>query len=152
MSAITRRPQRCAATLLLALLPLTAAIAATPEEAPAAAAATAPDAGTPEYVGNCVRLHTIRSTKVIDGRTILFELNGNRVLVNRLPHNCPGLRFEKRFLYKTSLNQLCSQDIITVLTDIGRGASCGLGKFELYVPPETVDGGTPDKGSLEPEP
>lgn len=49
--------------------------------------------------------------------------DGNRTLVNRLPRRCPGLRFEKRFGYQTSLSQLCSTDIITVITDHGRGAS-----------------------------
>jgi len=37
-------------------------------------------------------------------------------------------------MYRTSLNQLCSLDIITVLDNIGGGfeqaGSCGLGKFK----------------------
>jgi hypothetical protein len=96
----------------------------------------------------CVSLHAIRTTRVLDGQTILFEMAGRKTLVNRLPRKCPGLAFEKRFAYKTSLSQLCNSDIITVITDIGRGASCGLGKFEPYVAPEP-DAAKPDGGTLE---
>ena len=100
-----------------------------------------PETVSPEAqtgAGRCVNLRSIRSTKVLDDQTILFDMNGNQTLVNRLPRRCPGLRFEKRFAYKTSLSQLCSTDIITVITDHGRGASCGLGEFTVWVPPEEV--------------
>jgi len=127
------------ATALLVACPSWAANEATPADASA-------DEGP-----NCLNLYAIRRTRVLDSRTILFEMNGNKTFVNRLPNNCPGLGFEKRFMYKTSLNQLCGQDIITVLTDMGRGASCGLGRFEAYVVPEGVDGEAA-RGSLEPAP
>jgi ethanolamine utilization protein EutP (predicted NTPase) len=58
---------------------------------------------------------------------------GGKIYRNTLPHSCPGLGFEEKFMYKTSLSQLCSVDIITVLHNAGglnRGASCGLGKFQ----------------------
>jgi hypothetical protein len=60
---------------------------------------------------------------------------GNRKIYrNTLPNSCPTLGFEKRFSYRTSLSQLCSVDIITVLYNVGSslqpGASCGLGKFQ----------------------
>ncbi len=50
-----------------------------------------------------------------------------------LPDACPGLGFERAFGYRTSLSQLCKQDIITVLqTGAGpmAGASCGLAEFQ----------------------
>jgi len=97
-------------------------------------AKTAPDnlvpAGRPV---DCVQITSIRSTSVRDDRTIDFIMNGNKVYRNTLPNSCPSLGFEKRFLYKTSLSQLCSVDIITVLYEAGglqRGPSCGLGKFQ----------------------
>lgn len=133
--------------LLLAVgLPL----AATPllaGEAPPAPAAAKPAA----EAGHCVSLARIRQTRVLDDRTILFELTGNETLVNHLPYRCPGLGFDKSFGYKTSLSELCSQDIIWVITNtpgMQRGASCGLGKFEPYVAPESVDAAK-DKGKLE---
>ena len=83
---------------------------------------------------DCVHIQSIRSTNVRDDRTIDFIMNGNKVYRNSLPNSCPSLGFEKRFLYKTSLSQLCSVDIITVLWNNGPGlqpgASCGLGKFQ----------------------
>jgi len=91
-----------------------------------------------ELVGekeSCVSLTRIDRTRVVDERTILFYMRGGDIYLNRLPHRCIGLRRGKTFMYKTSLNQLCNVDIITVLDDIGfgfsRGASCGLGSFQL---------------------
>jgi len=82
----------------------------------------------------CISLTRIDHTRVVDERTILFYMLGDDIYLNRLPHRCIGLRKGKTFMYKTSLNQLCNVDIITVLDDIGfgfsRGASCGLGSFQ----------------------
>ncbi|MFC3441349.1 hypothetical protein ACFOKF_09115 [Sphingobium rhizovicinum] len=83
---------------------------------------------------DCVQIRSIQSTNVRDDRTIDFVMNGRKIYRNTLPNNCPSLGFEKRFSYRTSLSQLCSVDIITVLQNIGPGlqpgASCGLGKFQ----------------------
>ena len=83
---------------------------------------------------DCVQIQSIRSTNVRDDRTIDFVLTGRKIYRNTLPNSCPSLGFEKRFSYRTSLSQLCSVDIITVLWNAGPGlqpgASCGLGKFQ----------------------
>ena len=82
---------------------------------------------------DCLPLTSIGETHVRDGRTIDFELRNGNVYRNTLPHQCPGLGFDESFSYETSLSQLCSLDIITVLHRTGgirRGASCGLGKFQ----------------------
>ena len=83
---------------------------------------------------DCVQIQSIRSTSVRDDRTIDFIMNGKKIYRNSLPSSCPSLGFEKRFSYRTSLSQLCSVDIITVLWNVGSGlqpgASCGLGKFQ----------------------
>jgi len=81
----------------------------------------------------CIPLQQIDRTEVRDDRTIDFVLRGRQVYRNVLPAACPELGFEQRFSYATSLSQLCSLDIITVLRQIGgvsRGASCGLGTFQ----------------------
>jgi hypothetical protein len=80
----------------------------------------------------CIQLNAIRSSRVRDDRTIDFYMAGGKVYRNRLPYACSGLGFEERFSYATSLAQLCSVDIITVLRSppgIG-GPSCGLGDFQ----------------------
>lgn len=83
---------------------------------------------------NCVHIRQIRNTEVRDDKTIDFHMLGGKIYRNTLPHSCPSLGFEEKFMYKTSLSQLCSVDIITVLHSAGggvdRGASCGLGKFQ----------------------
>jgi hypothetical protein len=83
---------------------------------------------------SCLSLTRIRESKVRSDKIIDFKTNGNKWYRNELPHSCPSLKFEERFSYATSLNQLCSVDFITVLQSyggtLGRGASCGLGKFQ----------------------
>ena len=81
---------------------------------------------------DCLRLTDIRDTKVRDDRTIDFVTTGRKVYRNTLDGSCPQLGFEQRFAHKTSSNDLCSLDTITVLISPGltRGATCGLGKFQ----------------------
>lgn len=88
---------------------------------------------TPE---DCVRASRIRSTQVIDDRSILFHMRGNQVYRNELPEDCPRLASEGRFLYERRVGQrigrLCSVDSITVIESFGAdpyGATCRLGKF-----------------------
>ena len=80
---------------------------------------------------NCLPTYRIRNTRVLDNKTILFRMDGRDYYVNRLPRNCPGLKIEGGFGYTLSgLNDLCNTDSITVLSDIGGGATCMLGKFD----------------------
>ena len=79
---------------------------------------------------DCISLAGIRSSRVLDDATIDFEMRDGRVFRNRLRSSCPQLGFEERFSYSTSLAQLCSLEIVTVLTSSGPGASCGLGSFQ----------------------
>ena len=84
---------------------------------------------------NCVTISQIRSTKVIDNRNIDFRMVGGKTYRNTLSQSCLGLKFEERFSYRTSLNQLCSVDIVRVLHSQGgqlsEGSGCGLGKFQM---------------------
>ncbi len=83
---------------------------------------------------SCITLSQVRSSNVIDNRTIDFKMAGGKVYRNTLPHSCPSLGFEQRFSHRTSTNQLCNVDIIRVLQSHGsglqEGAGCGLGKFQ----------------------
>ncbi len=83
--------------------------------------------GPPE---NCVALRNNAYTRVRGDSVIDFYMKGGRVYRNDLGDRCPQLGFEERFTYSTSLDRLCSADIITILTPAGRGASCGLGPFQ----------------------
>jgi hypothetical protein len=112
-------------TLAVLTLGATAGMSAKKEPAPVRAV------GEPV---NCVSLRNIRSTNVVDANTIDFKMNGGKTYRNSLPYSCPGLKFEERFSYRTSTNQLCNVDIVRVLHDYGgrltEGAGCGLGKFQ----------------------
>ena len=81
---------------------------------------------------SCIPRHAIRQSHVRSDRIIDFELAGGRVYRNTLPHDCPDLGFQERFSFSTSIDELCSTDIITVLeiTPLHAGASCGLGEFQ----------------------
>ncbi len=96
---------------------------------PALSAPAAREIGQPV---NCINRSSIRESRVHSDRVIDFRTNGRKWYRNTLPYRCPSLGFEKSFGYKTSLNQLCSVDIITVLrtTPSMSGPSCGLGKFQ----------------------
>lgn len=83
---------------------------------------------------SCIPIVQIRESRVRSDSVIDFRTSGKKWYRNTLPNSCPSLGFEERFAYTTSISQLCSTDIITVLQSyggsIGRGASCGLGKFQ----------------------
>jgi hypothetical protein len=99
------------------------------------AAARVPVATPVGEARSCIPIAQIRQTLVRDDRTIDFIASGKRVYRNVLPAGCPSLGSERRFVYETSLTQLCSTDIITVLFDapLMRGPSCGLGKFQPVI-------------------
>lgn len=80
----------------------------------------------------CIPIGAIRESLVRSDGVIDFVMRDRRVYRVTLPNGCPGLGFERRFSYATSLSRLCAQDIITVLTTapVQRGASCGLAPFQ----------------------
>jgi len=81
---------------------------------------------------DCLSLTQIRNTRVRSDSIIDFYVGGGKVYRNTLPMACPQLGFEERYLHKTSTNDICSRDTITVLQSGGmiEGPSCGLGKFQ----------------------
>jgi hypothetical protein len=90
----------------------------------------------------CLQLQDIRNTRVIDDSTIDFITRSGDVYRNRLPNSCPQLGFQQAFTYATSITQLCSVDIITVIIQgqpMMRGASCGLGQFTPIARPGSED-------------
>jgi hypothetical protein len=82
---------------------------------------------------DCLDLIRIDRTEIIDNKTIIFHMDGKAKWRNDLPYSCPQLKWEDKFLFKTSINRICSVDTITVLSTIGggfqQGPTCGLGKF-----------------------
>lgn len=90
---------------------------------------------------SCITTRNIRSTHVVDDRTINFVMNGNRMFRNDLPFACNGLSFNRAFKHNSRTSQLCSVDTITVIrpgAGGGRGPTCGLGRFQPMVPVDTL--------------
>lgn len=87
----------------------------------------------PEGVENCLNLHSVQRMEIVDEHHILFFMRDGRAYNNHLSRRCPGLRRNDTIMYRTTLNQLCSIDMFTVLDNIGGGfmpgATCSFGKF-----------------------
>ncbi len=88
---------------------------------------------------SCIMRDQVRATVVRSDSVIDFEMNGGKVYRNTLKSPCPGLGMDRAITYETSINQLCSPQIVYSLTNFGgvpqRGAGCSLGEF---VPVEYV--------------
>ena len=104
-----------------------------------AAPTLAKEAAIPEARPNgaavrCIPISQIRESRVRSDQIIDFRVGARQWYRNTLPQSCPSLGFERRFSYRTSLSQLCSVDIISVLEDFGgslrEGTHCGLGPFQ----------------------
>lgn len=132
---------------LLALVPLAALAASCAPSGPTSrAAADDADAARVPAVTvlgkgqSCINRDQIRATVVRSGDVIDFEMNSGKVYRNTLKSRCPGLDWDRAITYETSINQLCSPQIVYSLTNIGgvpqRGAGCSLGEF---VPVEYVE-------------
>ncbi len=126
--------------LALGALPLLAiACAPTPRPTEANPAAGAPAVTVLGEGQNCIMRDRVRQTVVRNDRVIDFEMNGGKVYRSTLPNRCPGLGLDRAITYETSINQLCTNQIVYSLQNIGgmpqRGAGCSLGEF---VPVEYV--------------
>ncbi|MGY6551167.1 MAG: hypothetical protein ACXIT4_04635 [Erythrobacter sp.] len=121
----------CAFTLAIAALALSAC-AATRDEG-ADPADKAPGVRVVGEAVSCIPRSQVRQSRVRSDRIIDFEMQNGKVYRVTMPQTCPGLAFERSFAYETSIDQLCSADIIYVLLNIGggaqRGAACSLAPF-----------------------
>ena len=99
----------------------------------ASAAAQDDDEGSGEPL-RCLSMNSIRSTKVLDDRRVLFIQARDKIFLNRLDRECLGLLRNGTFTYEVQSGarhaRLCDTDSITVLETMGRGLNCGLGRFE----------------------
>ncbi len=99
---------------------------------------TDPAAGAPAVTvlgagQRCIMRDQVRQTVVRNNRVIDFEMQSGKVFRSTLTQPCPGLSFDRAITYETSINQLCTQQIVYALQNIGgvprRGAGCSLGEF-----------------------
>jgi hypothetical protein len=84
-------------------------------------------------IQRCVNTRPISRTEILDDQDILFYMRNGEIYLNHLRKTCKRLAEEGRFAYSTMTSRLCTDDIISVLTDSGfgltTGRSCKLGNF-----------------------
>ena len=82
----------------------------------------------------CLSLIRIDDSKILDSRHMLFTTTDKRMYLNTLPKKCGNMGPGDTYTFRTSINQLCQGDVITMLHPGGRdfipGASCVLSMFE----------------------
>jgi hypothetical protein len=127
--------------LALAALPLIL-VACAPVDSATRAEAEAARTPAVKVLGDgisCINRNQVRATVVRSDSVIDFEMLGGKTYRNTLRGSCPGLGWNSAITYETSIDQLCTPQIIYVLQNIGgfpqRGAGCSLGEF---VPVEYV--------------
>lgn len=89
-------------------------------------------AGPPQ---SCVSLRLLSGNKTYGEGVIVFDgTTGSTVYVNRPPNGCPELRSGRALRTRTTTDQLCRNDIVTVFDPtVGiEYGSCGLGDFVPY--------------------
>ena len=75
---------------------------------------------------SCIRTNEIKNSRIIDAKTILFQMRGNDYYVNNLPQRCPSLVMDRGFAFENRGSQtLCNSNSITTKTSF-----CMLGRFE----------------------
>ncbi len=130
---------------MLALIPLPLLAAACTSDPVAEAArsqaeiAKAPAATVIGPEESCINRSQVRRTVIRSDQVVDFEMLGGKVYRNTLRARCPNLAFDRAITFETSIDQLCTPQIVYVLQNIGgnlqRGAGCSLGPF---VPVEYV--------------
>jgi len=89
-----------------------------------------------KYLGEkemCLETVRIKETRILDDQTILFEMVGGTIYINRLLVPCFGLKISGGFKYSTSIDKLCKQDNVRVVeTGSKLGSTCMLGDFVQF--------------------
>ncbi|MEZ6028791.1 MAG: hypothetical protein R3C46_03475 [Hyphomonadaceae bacterium] len=82
---------------------------------------------TSQANNTCINPTRIHRQEIVSDQEIRFEMDNGDVWVNKLKHDCNGLKFEGGFSWDVRGTQVCSNEqIITVLN---AGNTCMLGAF-----------------------
>jgi hypothetical protein len=80
-----------------------------------AAPAMAQSQGKDKPLVRCIDITRMRSSDVIDNRTIILKMRGGPDYKMTLAHRCPGLKMQKQWRHDAkSLAKLCEVDTIQV--------------------------------------
>jgi hypothetical protein len=99
--------------------------------------------GAAEVEVNCIDTFRIKTTRVIDNQTVIFEMRGGPDYMMTTINRCPGLKMHRTIMYEPLPSRsLCSVDTIRVpITTVGGLSSsnfvhCPIDKFVEYQEPE----------------
>jgi hypothetical protein len=82
---------------------------------------------------SCLPLHQIRSSRIVEGTAIVYEV-GSTLYVNRPRNGASSLDRDDILVTRSSLNQLCSVDIVRLMDPTSQIESgfVSLGEFVPY--------------------
>ena len=85
---------------------------------------------------DCIQLHDIRSSRIIDGTAILYD-TGNKLYLNRPSSGASSLDDNDVLVTDTHSPQLCSVDVVHLYDNASHmpDGFVGLGKFVPYTKP-----------------
>lgn len=73
---------------------------------------------------SCIHHPSIKRSRVLNDRNILFVMNDDRMFNNVLPKQCPGMRRNTTLSYTYSNNSdLCNGSTVTVLERVGASSN-----------------------------
>lgn len=73
----------------------------------------------------CINYNMIERSTIVDDTKIMFELKGNKTVLNTLNNECRNLSFDRQFTLNPNSNKVCAKDMIST-----RRGPCSLGQFE----------------------
>ncbi|QXQ05088.1 hypothetical protein KX816_12430 [Sphingosinicellaceae bacterium] len=91
---------------------------------------------------DCILQRNIRSTQIIGGTAILYEMNGGVIYLNRVASGGSFLHSDLALVTDTHSPQLCSIDIVRLYDTLSRfeRGTVGLGPFVPYTKPGRTRG------------
>lgn len=92
----------------------------------------------------CLNQHSIKRTKVLNDRNILFVDQDGQNYVNQLLRQCPSMRRNSLLNYPIANSRLCAGNSFVLLMELGMGNYvpsfvCQLGMFVPVSPDEVAD-------------
>jgi hypothetical protein len=82
------------------------------------------EAAAPAEEVSCIDTRRIKTTKVVDNKTVIMRMRGGPDYQMNLVRRCPGLKMQKTIIYEPiPSGKLCSVDTIKVPITTGSGFS-----------------------------
>ncbi len=87
---------------------------------------------------DCIFQRNIRTSRIVDGTAILYEMNDGTIYLNRPTSGANFLRRDLALVTKSYSDQLCSVDIVRLYDPVARfeNGTVGLGPFIPYRKPD----------------